>query len=100
MKENYPLTHETSGFMGYSEGALGMLWKAKLENSKKLFTRNEPVMCLNQFGEWILGYSTGQDKFAWSNGAKSLNGSNCDMICYPETIRVSEFDFVNRCKKK
>ena len=93
------ITHETCGFMGYSDGALEMLWKEKSNNSKELFTVNEPVMCLNQFGEWILAYSTGQDKFAWSYGNKSLNGSETDMICYKETIKVSEFDSVNHCKK-
>lgn len=30
-KDEYPLTHETIGFMGYSESALDMLWENKLK---------------------------------------------------------------------
>lgn len=63
----------------------------------EVFEKDEPVMCSVSGIDWFLRYHTGKGRGVYCDGFKSDEYEY--KIDFPHIIKVSEFDFINRCKK-
>lgn len=64
---------------------------------EEVFEKDEPVMCSKDTKNWELRYCSGEKRYVFINGCKSVD--NDYQQSYNFMVKVSDFDFVNGCKK-
>ena len=104
---NYPLNFESNCYTEYGQLYKGkgqcVLFPSKTQRDwskfvvEEVFEKDEPVMCSEDGIDWKLRYYNLDNKQINAGGYKS--DENTGFHRFGNAIKVSDFDFVNRCKK-